>query len=238
MNLEDIRQWDIAALAQLEQALRGRLDTVADIQIRLLDIGRLPGWRADGAEAARRDFRITDDKLTDEAAVIGAVRCLAGETEEAVTHLKQVLDGVASDAAANGMSVRDDGGVVDVGPQPEITPEATAARELVREQLRAAARALILQAEDVDADAAAVLTKAAAGEISDRGATTVEAAGAAGFDQGGLTAPIPPDNGSPLQNREYWDALPDRQRQERLISIRTGLVTAMVFRPKPGMEPM
>lgn len=92
INLEDIRQWDTAALAQLGQALHGRLDTVADIQIRLLNIGRLPGWRADGAEAA----------------------------------------------------------------------------------------------------------------------------GAAGFGQGGLPAPIPPENGSPLENREYWDVLPGKQRQEMI----------------------
>jgi hypothetical protein len=80
----------------------------------------------------------------------------------------------------------------------------------------AAAKALILQAEDIDADAATILMRVANGEINAQGAKDAEAAVKAGEEQGGLTAPAPPINGTAAENREYWESMPENQRREVL----------------------
>ncbi|WP_324197377.1 alpha/beta hydrolase [Nocardia cyriacigeorgica] len=86
--------------------------------------------------------------------------------------------------------------------------------EALRLELIDAARAVMRQADDIAADAAAVLNKAANGEITDNGATDVVAASTTGATQGGLTALAPPENGTARENNAYWDALDDRQRRE------------------------
>ncbi|SED16849.1 Alpha/beta hydrolase [Rhodococcus jostii] len=200
MNLRDIARWDTGALQAVQRSLSARLATIGFVQDRLADIGRLPTWHADAADAARRRFRIAADDLTGEAAAIAVVERLTREMVDAVTHLQTELDGLREAAVAHGMALSDNGDVADV-PGPAVDASAAARRD----ELRAAARALILQAEDLVADAAAVLTRAADGELEPG---EVEHAGS------GLSAPAPPSNGSPLDNREYWDALPDAQRRE------------------------
>ncbi|RZK70886.1 MAG: hypothetical protein EOP25_07405, partial [Rhodococcus sp. (in: high G+C Gram-positive bacteria)] len=186
-------------LQAVQRSLSARLATIGFVQDRLADIGRLPTWQADAADAARRRFRIAADDLTGEVAAITVVERLIREMVDAVTHLQAELDGLREAAAAHGMALSDNGDIIDA---PGPTVDAAAAR---RDELRAAARALILQAEDLVADAAAVLTRAADGATepgeTDRPGT-------------GLSAPAPPPDGSPLDNREYWDALPAAQRRE------------------------
>lgn len=213
MDLAKIRHWDTIALQQLEQSLSTRITTTDDVQERLADISRLPAWQDDAAEAARKRFQVTGDDLTGEAAALGAVKQVTRQTLDGVTHLKKVLDQLIDEAAATGMSISDAGEVSDTPGQPPVEDEDAAARENLRAEFRAAARALILQAEDIVADAADVLTRAANGEIEARGAGDVDAASIAGAKQGELTAPAPPQNGSPLENREYWDAMPESQRR-------------------------
>ena len=199
MNLRDIARWDTSVLQAVQRSLSARLATIGFVQDRLADIGRLPTWQADAADAARRRFRIAADDLTGEVAAITVVERLIREMVDAVTHLQAELDGLREAAAAHGMVLSDNGDIIDA---PGPTVDAAAAR---RDELRAAARALILQAEDLVADAAAVLTRAADGATepgeTDRPGT-------------GLSAPAPPPDGSPLDNREYWDALPAAQRRE------------------------
>ncbi|RZL82528.1 MAG: hypothetical protein EOP32_11260, partial [Rhodococcus sp. (in: high G+C Gram-positive bacteria)] len=187
-------------LQAVQRSLSARLATIGFVQDRLADIGRLPTWQADAADAARRRIRIAADDLTGEAAAIAVVERLIREMVDAVTHLQTELDGLREAAVAHGMALSDNGDVADV-PGPAVDAPSAARRE----ELRAAARALILQAEDLVADAAAVLTRAAEGGLEPG---DDEHAGA------GLSAPAPPSNGSPLDNREYWDALPDAQRRE------------------------
>ncbi|QSE93287.1 hypothetical protein JWS13_34195 [Rhodococcus pseudokoreensis] len=197
MNLRDIAQWDVRALQAVQRSLSERAATIAFVKDGLADIGRLPTWQDDAADAARRRFRTAADDLSSEAAAVAVVESLARELFDAVTHLQTELDGVRDTAVAHGMALSDNGDVADAVDIPDAV-----SREELRAELRAAARALILQAEDLVADAAAVLTRAADG--------------AAGPGEVGraLSAPAPPPDGSPLANREYWDALPAAQRRE------------------------
>ncbi|MBJ8339217.1 hypothetical protein JGU71_09985 [Antrihabitans sp. YC3-6] len=215
MELDDVRAWDLGALEQLEDSLSRRIETVADVQLQLADIGRLPAWLSEAGEVARRRFQVTSDDLTDEAAALSAVGECARQTREAVAHLKTELADIEADAAADGMQV-DDSGAVKVVDTAERSPEEAEAREQRRVELEARAKALILQAEDVSADAAQVLNKAAEGKIDDHGATTIDAAAAAGVSQGSLSAPAPPADAAtnPAAANGYWQAMPDWQRAE------------------------
>ncbi len=200
MNLRDIAQWDTRALQAVHRSLSVRAATIRFVQDGLADIGRLPAWHDDAADAARRRFRIVADDLSGEAAAIAVVEKLAGDLVDAVTHLKSELDGLREAAAAHGMALSDSGDIAEA-PGPPVDTSGAARRD----ELRAAARALILQAEDLVADAAAVLTRAADGAAEP---------GEADRPGTGLSAPAPPRDGSPLDNREYWDALPAAQRRE------------------------
>ncbi|AFU03493.1 alpha/beta hydrolase [Nocardia brasiliensis] len=211
MLLPDIRWWNVLALEMLETSLSRRITTVQDVSGQLADIGMLPGWQGDAAAAARRRFTVTTDQLIDEAATLGAVRELTKQTREAVTHLKETLAAIEQTATANGLEIWDAGHVT-IADLPGAPDPAKV--ESLRLELQDAVQAVMKQADDIDADAAAVLNKAADGKIDDRGATDVAAASAAGAAQGGLTAPAPPENGTPQQNREYWDAMDERQRRE------------------------
>lgn len=211
MLLPDIRWWNVLALEMLETSLSRRITTVQDVVGQLADIGTLPGWQGDSAAAARRRFTVTTDQLIDEAATLGAVRELTKQTREAVTHLKETLAAIEQTATANGLEIWDAGHVT-IADRPGAPDPAQV--ESLRLELQDAVHAVMKQADDIDADAAAVLNQAADGKIDDRGATDVAAASAAGATQGGLTAPAPPENGTPQQNKEYWDAMDERQRRE------------------------
>nr|WP_232541731.1 alpha/beta hydrolase [Nocardia bovistercoris] len=209
--LPDIRWWNELALELLEQSLSQRITTVQDVHRQLTDIGALPGWQGAAADAARRGFTVTTDSLVDEAAVLGAVRELTTQTRAAVKHLKQTLETIDRTAEANGLEVWDAGHVT-IADRPGAPDPASV--EAIRLELIDAARAVMRQADDIVDDAADVLNRAADGTIDDKGATDVTAAAAAGASQGGLTVLAPPENATPQQYKEYWDALGERQRDE------------------------
>ncbi|WP_280229955.1 alpha/beta hydrolase [Nocardia cyriacigeorgica] len=211
MMLPDIRWWNELALEMLETSLSRRISTIEDVHKQLADIAKLPGWEGAAAEAARRRFADTSDQLTDEAAALGAVRNLTTQTREAVKHVKQTLATIDRRATEAGLEVWDHGHVT-IADKPDAPDPASV--EALRLELIDAARAVMRQADDIVADAAAVLNKAANGEITDNEATDVVAASTTGATQGGLTALAPPDNASPRANHAYWDALDDRQRRE------------------------
>ncbi|HEY9312552.1 alpha/beta hydrolase [Williamsia sp.] len=183
---------------------------MTDVKTKLESIGQFPGWTGESVDAAKQKFTITADDLSDEIATVSAVQELARQTVVAVEHLQSELKKLESDAAAEEMSLNDDGQVsysTDGKDDGEI-------EQLKRseERIEAAATALITQAADVDSDAAAVLRKAAAGEITARGARTPEDIKKAGREQGSLTTDPPPADLAPLQAKEYWDALSPEQK--------------------------
>ncbi|WP_207841858.1 alpha/beta hydrolase [Williamsia soli] len=210
MDLGDIRAWDVAGLSTLQTTLAGRGDTLTDVQSKLQSIGQLPGWQGESVHAARQKFTVTADDLSDEIATISAVQELARQTEVAVEHLQAELKTLESDAASNQMTLHDDGQVTystDGKDADEI--ERLKRAEL---QIETAARALITQATDVDSDATAALRKAASGEITAGDATSTEDIKRTGREQGSLTTVPPAPRLTPLDAKEYWDALSPEQQ--------------------------
>jgi hypothetical protein len=208
VDLKMIREWDTVALEQLEQALSARITAIDDVRRRITELGDLRGWEGEAAHAARRAFQVAVQDLADESAVIGAVRRVTADTFDAILHVQLEVAALMATADDYAFVVSDAGAVTDAPRSSEWRQHEFTARA----DLEASARALILQAEDIDADAAHVLTHAMSGGIGDRGAGDFEA----GDQQGRLSAPAPPQNASPLENRKYWDAMPESQRREML----------------------
>ncbi|ORM30530.1 alpha/beta hydrolase [Williamsia sp. 1135] len=221
MDLGDIRAWDVAGLSTLQTTLSSRGDTLTDVKSKLQSIGQLPGWQGESVHAARQKFTITADDLSDEIATVSAVQELARQTEVAVEHLQAELKKLESDAAANQMMLHDDGQVT----YSTAGKEADEIEGLKRAELQieTAARALITQAADVDSDATAVLHKAASGEITAGDATSTEDIKKTGREQGSLTTDPPAPQLTPLEAKEYWDALSPEQ-QNYVLSQHPGWV--------------
>lgn len=210
MDLADIRAWDVSGLTTLQTALSSRGDTLTDIQTKLQSIGRLSGWQGDSAEAARAKFTITAEDLSGEIATISAVQELARQTVVAVEHLQSGLTTLEGTAAANHVTLHDDGSVSYA--TVDMEPDEIEHLKRVAEQIETTARALITQAEDIDSDATTILTKAAAGEINAGHARTPADIKKVGREQGSLTTDPPAADLTPLQAGEYWDALSPEQK--------------------------
>ncbi|MCZ8381867.1 alpha/beta hydrolase [Mycobacterium sp. CPCC 205372] len=206
MLLSDIDSWNVGALNSIATELAGELKTVEGVATDLDLISRLPGWDSPAAEAARGKIGESKGKVLDDAAVIGAVAQLAEETSAAVATLKSQLEEVrAAVAAQGGMLTLADNGDVTVHGSPDTREELAP----IAEALEARAKALIHQAQDIDADCAEVFTNLSEGDITAGGATDFAGAQQQGRDNSGLSAPSPPEGegATPQDVKAWWDAL-------------------------------
>lgn len=190
MLLSDIDTWSVGALQSIAHELGGELTTIEGVASDLDLISRLPGWDSPAADAARGKIHETTGKVLDDAAVIGAVQQLASETAGAVSKLQTELESIRSAVAAQGgfLVMADNGDITVTGP-PDVREELKA----LAEDLETRAKALIHQAEDIDADCAEVFGHIENGDITARGATDAPSAEQMGRDQSGLSAPYPPE---------------------------------------------
>lgn len=206
MLLSDIDSWNVGALNSIATELAGELETVEGVASDLDLISRLPGWESPAADAARGKIGETKGKVLDDAAVIGAVAQLAEETSAAVATLKSQLEEVrAAVSAQGGMLTLADNGDVTVHGSPDVREELAP----IAEALEARAKALIHQAQDIDADCAEVFTNLSEGDITAEGATDFATAQQQGRDDSGLSAPSPPEGegATPQDVKAWWDAL-------------------------------
>lgn len=206
MLLSDIDSWNVGALNSIATELAGELKTVEGVATDLDLISRLPGWDSPAADAARGKIGESKGKVLDDAAVIGAVAQLAEETSAAVATLKSQLEEVrAAVAAQGGMLTLSDNGDVTVHGSPDTREELAP----IAEALEARAKALIHQAQDIDADCAEVFTNLSEGDITANGATDFAGAQQQGRDNSGLSAPSPPEGEgtTPQDVKAWWDAL-------------------------------
>ena len=213
MQLSDIDNWNVPALHSISYELSGELRTVDQVAADLDTIGRLPGWHSPAADAARGRIESAKAGVLNDAAVIGAVEQLATETAQAVTKLQAELEEIRSVVTSHSpyMQMSDSGEVTVSGRKDKIDE-----LKPIADQLEVRAKALIKQAEDIDADCAEVFGHLTAGDITAAGATTPEAAREAGHDQSGLSAPYPPegDGATPNDVKAWWDALPAEEQQK------------------------
>ncbi|MCG5432961.1 alpha/beta hydrolase family protein [Mycobacterium sp. MYCO198283] len=176
-------------------------------------ISQLPGWDSPAADAARGTITAAARNVLDDAAVIGAVQALAEETASGVAKLQGELADLRAAVAANRpfMQLEDDGDITVNAPADQFARLESIAQDLV-----VRAKALIKQAEDIDADCAEVFGHLAHGDVTAHGATDMASAVRSGRDQSGLSAPYPPEGEdvTPADVNAWWDALStDEQRK-------------------------
>ncbi|MCV7434915.1 alpha/beta hydrolase [Mycolicibacterium bacteremicum] len=213
MLLSDIESWNVGALQSIAHELGDELTTIEGVASDLELISRLPGWESPAADAARGKIAESTGKVLDDAAVIGAVAQLAAETAAAVATVQAGVDAVRADVAAQGgfLVLADNGDVTVTGP-PDVREEL----KYIAEDIEVRAKALIHQAEDIDADCAEVFGHVANGDITARGAPDVVSAQEMGREQSGLSAPYPPEGEGvmPTDVKAWWDALSAEEQEK------------------------
>lgn len=216
MQLSDIDSWNVGALQSIAFELRDELTTIEGVATDLDLISRLPGWESPAADAARGRIGTAKGSVLDDAAVIGAVAQLAEETELAVAKMHTELEAVRADVAAQGglLHLADNGEVTVHG-----TPEQQEELKAIAENIEARAKALIHQAEDVDADCAEVFGHIENAEVTARGAADFASAQEMGRDQSGLSAPYPPEGEGivPQDVTAWWNTL-SKEEQDKVIA--------------------
>ena len=213
MLLSDIDTWNVGALQSIAHELGGELTTIEGVASDLELISRLPGWDSPAADAARDKIAESTGKVLDDAAVIGAVQQLASETAAAVAKLHTELDAIRADVAAQGgyLTLSDNGDVTINAPEDmhdELQP--------VADNIESRAKALIHEAEDIDADCAEVFGHVEKGDITAKGATDVPTAQEMGRDQSGLSAPYPPEGEGvmPEDVTAWWNSLSTEEQDK------------------------
>lgn len=211
MLLSDIDTWNVGALQSIAFELGGELTTIEGVASDLELISRLPGWDSPAADAARGKINETTGKVLDDAAVIGAVQQLASETAAAVAKLHTELEAVRADVATQGgLLTLSDNGDVTINAPPDMRDELRP----IADNIEARAKALIHQAEDIDADCAEVFGHLEHGDITSKGATDAAGAQQMGRDQSGLSAPYPPEGEgtTPEDVTAWWNALSQEEQ--------------------------
>lgn len=213
MLLSEIDTWNVGALQSIAYELGGELTTIEGVASDLELISRLPGWDSPAADAARGKIAESTSKVLDDAAVIGAVQQLASETAGAVAKLHTELESIRSDVAAQGgfLTLSDNGDVTIHAP-PDMRDELRP----IADNIESRAKAVIHQAEDIDADCAEVFGHVENGDITAQGSSDVPGAREMGRDQSGLSAPYPPEGEGvmPEDVTAWWNALSEEEQNK------------------------
>ncbi|MFD8494221.1 alpha/beta hydrolase [Amycolatopsis sp. NPDC059657] len=191
------------ALNQRCQALIATNDDVESAIVR-------EGWMGNAAVAAGQRGRSLISGLEQRVAEASAVRRAAHEVQLAVERIAEFVLQTDELARVNGWHVGGDGAVVrppTAGPPPP--PDVVAKQARVKVELADRVEQILRRAADVDADFAAILTKAMSGEITEQDATSLAQAADAGTRQSGLSIIGPPEGGTPGDNKAWWASLSD-----------------------------
>ncbi|WIX79374.1 alpha/beta hydrolase [Amycolatopsis carbonis] len=197
----DARSWNAGAVGTVADLLNQRCEQLLAADGDVEGMSRLDGWTGDAATAAQARGTALTTRLEQLVVEASAVRRGAHETQLAVERVTADVRDTDDLASHNGFAI-DDGGWVTTVPGPGAAPD-----ERIRVELSDRIEQILRQATDVDADFAGILTRAARGEITDQGATTLAQAAHAGTAQSGLSTIGPPQGGTPGDNRAWWDSL-------------------------------
>lgn len=184
------------------------------------------GWTGPAADSAMAQHRAHLRGLDTYAAGAAALGKAVGQAADAVIGVQNAVKNAEELARKYGFALTGDGAVVCAyggAPPPELHPED---RARAQAQLTDEIAQIMRTANDIDADLAAVLDKAAAGQFGTGDESTVAAAAADGLEDPGLTLPEPPPNATPAQNAAWWATL-SAAGKEILIRDRPGAVGAM-----------
>ncbi|HWL99486.1 MAG TPA: hypothetical protein VNP20_19240, partial [Nocardioidaceae bacterium] len=184
VGYHDVRTWNADELDTSATNLRGRRDQLVGLQDELDDARKLPDWHGTAGENARNSLGGTRNNAETLIAQLSAVERALQTASDDVSALKTRVSNNDSLAASYEFGIADDGTVVDNrpadnGPAPRSRFEAeerAAAqqhRAAIKTQLEQETRAILTEANSIDAALARVMQLAQDGQISDHGATTL-----------------------------------------------------------------
>ncbi|SDY16177.1 Alpha/beta hydrolase [Amycolatopsis xylanica] len=206
----DVRQWNAGAIGGVADSLNQRCTTLIasndDVERAIVR----EGWLGAAAVAAGQRGRVLISGLEQRVAEASAVRRAAHEVQLAVERISSFVRETDELARSNGWFIGTDGALVllpTAGHPPP--PEVVARQNQVKIELLDRIEQLLRRATDVDADFAAILTKAMRGEITEQDATSLAQAADAGDRQSGLSIIGPPEGGTPGDNKAWWASLSD-----------------------------
>jgi hypothetical protein len=219
VSVGDIRTWRPRELDSAFDDLGRWRDRLLDLGDRLAGAGGPPSWTGAAASAAAASLDALAERARRIVAAVSAVRRATGETSDAMMSIQRALGEAEELARAYGFVISDAGTVGEVRPPAVVDP---APEEVQRERSRALAEVvdrleqLLRRADDVDADFAAVLGRAARGQIDDGVGASLLDASVTGEGSGGLSPLGPPGHGTPAANAGWWASLSDAERRALL----------------------
>ncbi|MGH3938553.1 MAG: alpha/beta hydrolase [Pseudonocardiaceae bacterium] len=222
VGISDIRTWRPVELDSAFDELSVRRDTLIGLDDELAGARAPGGWTGDAAAAAAAAHDALSERARRIVAGISAVRRATGETADAVLAIQRALGEAEELARAYGFAVSEDGTVADV--YPPVIADPAQAQDVARERARVQAEVVdrleqvLRRADDVDADFAAILHRAARGEIDDGTGSALSQASTTGAGSGGLSTAGPPENGTPGDNAGWWASLSEEERRALIDS--------------------
>ena len=182
VGYHDVRNWDANALDTSATNLRGKRDQLVGLQDELDDARRLPDWHGAAGDNARNSLGETRNNAETLTAQLSAVQRALETASDDVATLKTRVANNDSLAASYQFGIAADGAIVDnqppsPAPRSRFEAEEQAAaqqhRAQIKTQLEQETRAILTEANSIDATLARVMQLAQDGQISDHGATTL-----------------------------------------------------------------
>ncbi|MBB5854670.1 alpha/beta hydrolase [Amycolatopsis umgeniensis] len=164
-------------------------------------MARFDGWTGDASVAASTRGNSLITTVEQLVAQASAVRRGAHEVQIALERISAFVRETEELAHHYGLTIGD-GCVVPIPGQPPLAPG-------IQAEITDKVEQILRRAADVDADFAAIMTRAMRGEISEQGVGTLAQAADVGAAQSGLSIIGPPEGGTPSDNKAWWDSLSD-----------------------------
>ncbi|MFG1793692.1 DUF6973 domain-containing protein [Nocardia sp. NPDC049149] len=165
----EVRRWNPDVIDTVGRAVRDRKHSLLGLSDELASSALSRRWHGDGATAAKKSLAGLNDRAEHIVAEASAVQKALFSASDGVYAVRQQVLNLDAFASSWQFAITADGAIVDNAPDAQADP----LRGLVRGQLPTAVQAIITQATEVDRALAAVLTAAASGAISDRGASSL-----------------------------------------------------------------
>ncbi|WP_406638762.1 alpha/beta hydrolase [Amycolatopsis sp. WGS_07] len=226
VSLADVRAWNPGALDEICSTLRARTQILINDGDDYGKVMPVEGWTGPAADSAADQHRAHMRGLDSIAAGAAALGKAVGQAADAILGVQAAVKNADELARKYGFAITADGAIVCVyadQPPPELHPED---RARAQAQLTDDVAQILRTANDIDADLATVLDRAAAGQFGTGDESTVAAAAADGLKGPGLTLPEPPAGATPAQNAAWWATLSPAGR-DILLRDRPGAIGAM-----------
>lgn len=220
----NLKRCDASAVRSIGNDVNAELKKLLGTEAELRESATPRHWDGEGADAAARSLLAIEQGVQNRVAEHSALRTAIDDAADRIDHLRREIE-AAEEVARTHMFEIVDGAVVErpvevPGGPAGRAPEAFAE---VKAMLEGQVAEIIRTGLDIDVDLTNVMLAIAEGRIEDDGATTLAQAATAGIKQGDSTSIDPPKNGTPEQNKAWWDTLSGTER-EHLIKNRPELI--------------